>query len=66
MRRWRRETLRGLRDLIQEHLEQTGSVNAKRVIENWDSMLPKFVKVMPHDYKRVLEERNGRKTEAAA
>ena len=53
-----------LRGLIQEHFDQTGSLNAKRVIENWDAMLPKFVKVMPHDYKRVLEERK-RSQEAA-
>ena len=53
-----------LRGLIQEHFDQTGSLNAKRVIENWDEMLPKFVKVMPHDYKRVLEERK-RSQEAA-
>ena len=46
-----------LRGLIQEHLDLTGSVNAKRIIENWNAMRPKFVKVMPHDYKRVIEER---------
>ena len=25
--------------------------------DDWDAMLPKFVKVMPHDYKRILMER---------
>ena len=47
----------GLRSLIQEHYEQTGSSNARRVLDDWETMLPKFVKVMPHDYKRILMER---------
>ena len=46
-----------LKGLIEEHFQVTESVNAKRVLEDWDDMLPKFVKVMPRDYKRVLEER---------
>ena len=46
-----------LRSLIEEHYEQTGSVNARRVLDNWEAMLPLFVKVMPHDYKRILLER---------
>ncbi|CAI8008007.1 Ferredoxin-dependent glutamate synthase 1 [Geodia barretti] len=48
---------KGLRSLIEEHYEQTGSANARRVLDNWDEMLPKFVKVMPYDYKRILMER---------
>jgi glutamate synthase (NADPH/NADH) large chain/glutamate synthase (ferredoxin) len=35
----------------------TGSRNAKRILDSWEAMVPKFVKVMPVDYKRVLEER---------
>ena len=31
--------------------------NAKRILDSWEAMLPKFEKVMPVDYKRVLEER---------
>ena len=49
-----------VRRLIEDHLAYTGSANAKRVLENWDEMLPKFVKVMPRDYKRVLAERAER------
>ena len=49
-----------VRRLIEDHLAYTGSANAKRVLENWDEMLPKFVKVMPIDYKRVLAERAER------
>ena len=45
-----------LQDLVREHAERTGSAVAERVLADWDEILPKFVKVMPHDYKRALEE----------
>jgi glutamate synthase domain-containing protein 2/glutamate synthase domain-containing protein 1/glutamate synthase domain-containing protein 3 len=45
-----------LQGLIAEHLKWTGSPVAERVLANWDLMLPRFVKVMPHDYKRALAE----------
>ena len=50
-----------LRQLIQEHLESTGSASAKKILDAWDEMLPKFVKIFPKDYRRVLEERQRRK-----
>ena len=43
-----------LRDLIARHVEATGSPRGKWILENWAQMLPKFVKVFPHEYKRVL------------
>jgi glutamate synthase (NADPH/NADH) large chain len=43
-----------LYQLIARHSELTGSTQAKWIIENWESTLPKFVKVFPHEYKRVL------------
>jgi glutamate synthase (NADPH/NADH) large chain len=46
-----------LRELIDMHLEYTGSEVARRVLENWPEVLEEFVKVMPTDYKRVLAER---------
>jgi glutamate synthase domain-containing protein 3 len=45
-----------LRTLIAEHLKWTGSPVAERVLAGWELILPKFVKVMPHDYKRALAE----------
>jgi glutamate synthase domain-containing protein 3 len=54
-----------LRSLLEEHQRRTGSANAARVLASWDAMLPRFVKVMPRDYKRVLAERL-RRAEAAA
>ena len=43
--------------MLTDHLRFTGSENARRVLDNWDEMLPRFVKVMPTDYKRILAER---------
>ena len=40
--------------LIKRQAELTRSENAFRVIAQWEKMLPKFVKVMPKDYKRML------------
>ncbi len=43
-----------LKGMISNHYKYTGSENAKRILDNWTDMLPKFVKVMPKDYKRML------------
>jgi glutamate synthase (NADPH/NADH) large chain/glutamate synthase (ferredoxin) len=47
-----------LRALIDEHQRRTGSPVAERVLADFDGLLQRgaFVKVMPHDYKRVLRE----------
>ena len=45
-----------LRCLIERHFEYTQSPKAEWVLGNWQHMLPKFVKVFPHEYKRVLKE----------
>jgi glutamate synthase (NADPH/NADH) large chain len=46
-----------LRSMIENHHALTGSTVARRVLDEFDNLLDKFVKVMPIDYKRVLEER---------
>ncbi len=43
-----------LYELIARHGEYTDSPQAKWILENWNVMLPKFIKVFPHEYKRVL------------
>jgi glutamate synthase domain-containing protein 3 len=43
-----------LRGLIAKHFEYTGSPRAEWILDNWSAMLPQFVKVFPHEYKRVL------------
>ena len=40
--------------LIGKHAALTGSPRAKWILENWEQMLPRFIKVFPHEYKRVL------------
>ena len=45
-----------LREYIENHLRHTGSVRARNILENWTSTLPKFVKVMPTEYRRALQE----------
>jgi glutamate synthase (NADPH/NADH) large chain len=49
-----------LRELIEKHYDYTDSALAADVLARWDDCLPQFVKVMPIDYKRVLEERRQR------
>jgi glutamate synthase (ferredoxin) len=41
--------------MIQRHQTYTKSARAAKILANWDAFHPKFVKVMPKDYKRVLE-----------
>ena len=53
-----------VRELLEEHVRFTGSLRAQRVLEAWDETLPRFVKVMPRDYKRVLEERKKKELDA--
>ena len=45
-----------LRRLIEKHAHYTGSSVARAVLDNWNETLPKFVKVMPVDYRRALED----------
>ena len=45
-----------LYQLIENHLHYTGSTRAKAILDDWASYLPKFVKVMPVEYRRALEE----------
>jgi len=40
---------------IEKHVELTGSPRGKHILANWDAELPKFFKVFPRDYERMLE-----------
>jgi glutamate synthase (NADPH) large chain len=44
-----------VRDLITRHLRYTGSGCAERILKEWKTSRKRFVKVMPRDYKRVLQ-----------
>jgi len=45
-----------LQTTIYRHFDATGSPRAKRILESWNAMLPKFVKVFPHEFKRVMKK----------
>ena len=45
-----------LHQLISNHLHYTGSTRAREILENWVEMRPKFVKVMPVEYRRAILE----------
>ncbi|MEZ5561013.1 MAG: glutamate synthase large subunit [Pseudomonadales bacterium] len=47
-----------VRSMIERHAELTGSTVAGHILENWERATRQFVKVMPTDYKRVLQARN--------
>jgi glutamate synthase domain-containing protein 3 len=46
--------LRTVQNLIEKHVEATASPRGQWILENWGEMIPKFVKIFPHEYKRVL------------
>ncbi len=64
------ETLEDLADitelqhLIGRHMLYTNSKLAEQILVNWDEFLPRFVKVIPFEYKKVLQEINLEKTRA--
>jgi len=45
-----------LQRLIEKHLAYTGSEQAQRILDDWDALRAKFVKVFPHEYRRALGE----------
>ncbi|MEM7567489.1 MAG: glutamate synthase-related protein, partial [Pseudomonadota bacterium] len=45
-----------LRQLIQNHVHYTGSTRAQSILDAWDDYRTRFVKVMPTEYRRALEE----------
>ncbi len=55
-----------LKGLIEKHAQYTGSVTAKRILEHWSSYRAKFVKVMPHEYRRALTELAAQKKQLEA
>ena len=56
------EDMAELQEMIEQHQQYTDSPVARQVLEQWPDVLSEFIKVMPIDYKRVLEQRR-RETE---
>jgi len=46
--------------LLEDHAKYTGSTVAKRILDNWELMVPRFVKVMPTEYKKALQQRRAK------
>ena len=46
--------IKQLKDLIESHYNSTLSPLAQRILENWEAYLPKFIKVLPEEYKQAL------------
>jgi glutamate synthase (NADPH/NADH) large chain len=46
-----------LKHTITRHYEETGSPRAAEILADWDVYLPRFVRVFPREYRRVLTER---------
>ena len=44
-----------LKDMIKEHVTSTNSAKGKEILEHFNEYLPKFKKIIPHDYERVLK-----------
>src|SRR3984885_14788499 len=51
-----------VKDLVTRHLGLTGSRRAKWILEHWAEVLPRFIKVFPHEFKRVLGMSRTRQT----
>jgi glutamate synthase (ferredoxin) len=51
------DDIRALLDLIECHADYTGSAYAAGILADFEALRPRFVKVMPRDYQRVLEVR---------
>jgi len=49
------QDIRELRNLIENHYNATISPLAQYILENWESCLPKFIKVLPEEYRQALE-----------
>jgi glutamate synthase (ferredoxin) len=55
-----------LKAMISAHLKYTQSAVAQHILDNWDKVLPQFVKIYPCDYRRVIEENNAKAAGLAA
>ncbi|HXW84064.1 MAG TPA: glutamate synthase-related protein, partial [Candidatus Binataceae bacterium] len=52
------DEIRQLHTLIARHQQYTGSTVAERLLKDWDSSIGKFVKVLPTEYRQVLERQH--------
>ncbi|HMF16511.1 MAG TPA: glutamate synthase-related protein, partial [Gemmataceae bacterium] len=60
------EDIKEVQDLLRRFGEHTGSPRPWRMLENWEDYAPKFVKVYPNDYRRVIETQKRFKRQGLA
>jgi glutamate synthase (NADPH/NADH) large chain len=53
---WKENDCKNLKNLIERHFKWTGSERAKQILNSWEDMTGKFVKVVPIDYRNALEK----------
>jgi glutamate synthase (NADPH) large chain len=53
------EEVAAIKAMVEKHVEWTQSAYAQRLLERWAEVVPKIVRVMPHDYRRVLDAQAG-------
>jgi glutamate synthase domain-containing protein 3 len=51
-----REDAALLRRLVRQHARLTGSVRARRLLQDWETALSRFVRVIPVEYRQILEK----------
>lgn len=54
-----------LRNLLTNHKKYTNSLQAEKILGNFNEELKSFVKVMPHEYKKIIEESKAKKITGA-
>ncbi|MBN1942761.1 MAG: glutamate synthase large subunit, partial [Phycisphaerae bacterium] len=52
---WRDEDKEFLRAILRKHVEYTQSRQARRILDHWESMIGRFVKVLPVEYRKAME-----------
>ncbi|SDG92603.1 glutamate synthase large subunit [Psychroflexus sediminis] len=55
-----------LKSLIETHFQLTGSQKAKGILDDFEAMKTQFVKIIPHEYKRILEEKEKQEQKIVA
>jgi glutamate synthase domain-containing protein 3 len=49
------DEVKKVRTMIERHGELTGSARAQYVLEHWDTLVARFVRIIPRDFKRAVE-----------
>ena len=49
------EEIKQVHELVSRHAQLTGSKRAQEILASWNQLVPSFVRVMPNDYRRVLD-----------